>query len=152
MGSSSDGGGSTSDGAVPSADGILQKSDVQTGTIQTVAAKGLRGLIYSSFLFAISIITGFIDIIRSYLRSAAGGVGEIMAGYLGGIAEIITAGAAATADSFLLPGPFGFVEGLAWTFVGIFIVVQMLEMFGTDVIGLPGFDVIPFFGEEADDE
>jgi hypothetical protein len=149
MGSSSDSGG---DSSVPSADSILQKPDVQFGTVQSVAATGIRGLIYSTFLFIISIITGFIDIITSYLRSAAGGVGEIMAGYLGGIAQIIEAGAIQTANNFLLPGPFGFVEGLVWTFVGIFIVVQMLEMFGTDVIGLPGFDVIPFFGEEADDE
>lgn len=138
--------------AAPTPDEILNKTGVKSGSIEDITARGIRGLFYTGFLFVISVLTGFINIIQQYLRAIAGGVGATIANFLGGIAAIIRSGAISTANNFLLPGPFGFVEALAWTFVGLLILSLAMDYFDTDIFGLPGAAIIPFYGESAEED
>lgn len=136
--------------SAPSPDEILNKQTVKWGTIQDVVGQGLRGFVYAGFLFVISVLTGFIRIIQNYLRALAGGVGDSMANFLGGIAHMIQVGAIQTANNFLLPGPFGFVEALGWTFAGLVMLGWMQDYFDMDIFPIPGLAIIPFYGEEQD--
>lgn len=139
----------------PSPTDILTDTDeVVVGTFGSVFRLGLRGFAYSIFVFVLSIITGFIEIVQVVLRTVAGGAGETLASFLGGISTLITTGAITTANNFLLPSSFGFIEGLLWAFAGAAVINFAFQQFDTDIPFVPGLDIIPFFGgsEEEDDD
>jgi len=130
---------------------LTDTNEVTSGTVTSVFQLGIRGFIYSGALFVLSIVTGFINIIQTFLEQVAGGTGAAIASFLGGISRIITTGAIQTANNFLLGGAFSFVEALGWTFLAVYLLSVAFEQFDTDFAFIPGFRVIPFFGD-GDDE
>lgn len=142
----------SSSGSVPDPSDILSLPEVRDGSAEGVARQGIRGVIYTIGLFAVALVSGFIDIISQTMRAIADGAAATTTAYLDGIALIIGEGAAETAENFLLGGPFAFIEAMFWTFAVLWAVNYMMQYFGTDIPVLPGFDIIPFYGNEIDDD
>jgi hypothetical protein len=134
----------------PSPDNILNRSDIEDGTFGGIARLGFRGALYGLFLFVISIITGFVDIVQTLLGEISGSVVTVFGSFFGGVGDLITAGAARTTESFILPAGLGWVEGLFWVIAGVWVVQQAMAQFSTDIFFIPGADIIPFFGNEQD--
>ena len=134
----------------PSPDNILNRGDIENGTFGGIARLGLRGALYGVFLFLISIVTGLVDITQTLLSEISASVVTVFGSFFGGVSDLITAGAARTTESFLLPAGLGWVEGLFWVLAGAWIVQQAMAQFSTDIFFIPGADIIPFFGNEQD--
>lgn len=144
----------SSDGSPPDADTILQRSRIKYGDFAEIFRQGLRGVVYGFGLFFVAIISGATDVIASFFGVSADGVRITFLALYNSFAELILAGAARTADGFLLPAPFGFVEGIAWVLVALAMIRLGASFLETDIFPLPGFDVIPFFGagDEGDED
>jgi len=127
-------------------------SSVSDTDFNQVVRKGSRGLIRGLFLYVLAIVAGFVEIAEGVFDAFATAAFDITDAILGGIADLIGRGFENTLGNFIDLGPFGFVEGLVYAFIALFILQQMLEFFDTDVPGIPGFSFIPFIGEEADDD
>jgi hypothetical protein len=84
----------------------------------------------------------------------AGGVESIVVSFLGGSAEIIGAGADASAGDVSVFGIGAFPIGLLIVFVGAFVLANYLEREETSDLLPFTFTDIPFFGveEQTDDD
>lgn len=141
----------SSDGP-PSADNILNKPGVEGGTLSNVVGRGIRGAAYGIFLFIVSIATGIVGVVQELFQAVIDGINTVYTEFFGGVGLLIEQGAIRTTNSFLLPAPFGWLEGLAWVIVGVYLIRFAMSYFSTDIFFLPGFDVIPAVGNEQDGE
>lgn len=134
----------------PDADTILQRDDVADGSFEDLFRQGLRGALYGGALFVISIFTGLTEILVEWLSQLANGVAITFSSFFEGSGDLITAGATRTTESFLLPSFLGWVEGLVWVVVGVYVIRLAMSLFSTDIFVLPGFDIIPNIGSSQD--
>lgn len=141
---SADGSGSS----VPSAQELL--NSVKGESVNGLIRRGTRGLIQGVALFILAVVTGFVDITTEFFDTLGFAAGDIPLAVFTGIRNVIQRGFALTLGSFLDLGPLGFVEGLAYAFVTLVLIQQMMDFFDTDIFTLPGFSAIPFFGVDAD--
>lgn len=136
----------------PSASTILGSKVTERSydTFNKVAKSGVRGTVYAIFLYAIAVITGFLDLVQTFFSNAATGVGDVTTETIGGFADIISSGVDDTANNLLGIGPFGVLEAILLVAVAVFLILQAQQYFDTDFFVIPGANIIPFVGEDEE--
>lgn len=125
-------------------------ASVPTSSLEQSVTKLVLLPIASFFIgLATAIEVGF-SVVTSPMRAIANGVSEFMYSLLGGAADIVGAGSAASAAGIGVFGILGYIVGLAVVLGGAYLLGQYLTQDETsDLIPFTSTD-IPFLGADED--